>query len=68
LVKELVMEKVAKLPANLRSKVSDFVDILLAKEHDSEDEINRPVFGSGKGMFVMKPGFDDPLEDFKEYM
>ena len=25
-------------------------------------------FGGAKGMFVMSPDFDEPLEDFKEYM
>ncbi len=25
-------------------------------------------FGSAKGLIEMMPGFDDPLEDFKEYM
>jgi len=29
---------------------------------------NKAKAGSGKGMFVIKPGFDEPLEDFKEYM
>jgi len=24
-------------------------------------------FGSGKGMFIMHPDFDEPLEDFKDY-
>jgi prevent-host-death family protein len=28
----------------------------------------RPRFGSGKGVFRMAPDFDEPLEDFKEYM
>jgi prevent-host-death family protein len=28
----------------------------------------RPRFGSGKGVFQMAPDFDEPLEDFKEYM
>ncbi len=27
-----------------------------------------PKFGSAKGMFVMAPDFDEPLEDFKDYM
>ncbi|MPR35860.1 DUF2281 domain-containing protein [Salmonirosea aquatica] len=25
-------------------------------------------FGSWKGMFVMDPDFDEPLNDFKKYM
>ena len=29
----------------------------------------RPRFGSGKGLILyMAPDFDEPLEDFKEYM
>ena len=24
--------------------------------------------GSGKGLFIVSPDFDEPLEDFKEYM
>jgi hypothetical protein len=27
-----------------------------------------PKFGSCKGMFEMAPDFDEPLDDFKEYM
>jgi antitoxin (DNA-binding transcriptional repressor) of toxin-antitoxin stability system len=28
----------------------------------------RPKFGSAKGLLVMSDDFDDPLEDFREYM
>ncbi|MBK1986759.1 type II toxin-antitoxin system Phd/YefM family antitoxin [Sphaerospermopsis aphanizomenoides BCCUSP55] len=28
----------------------------------------RPKFGSAKGMVTMADDFDEPLEDFKEYM
>jgi hypothetical protein len=28
----------------------------------------KPGFGCAKGMFEMSPDFDEPLEDFKEYM
>ncbi len=48
--------------------VLDFVDFLLSKISHEKDKKNKPVFGSGKGMFIMKAGFDDPLEDFKDYM
>lgn len=65
---DFLSEKVAKLPANLKSEVNDFVDFLLAKSLQAKNTCNKPVFGSGKGMFKMKPDFDEPLEDFKEYM
>ena len=28
----------------------------------------KPKFGSGKGMFKMKKNFDEPIEDFKDYV
>ena len=59
--------KLAALPDDLKSEVSDFVDFLSSKRKKISDK-KKPIFGSGKGMFVMKPGFDEPLEDFKEYM
>jgi hypothetical protein len=64
----ILLEKVSKLPDNLKSEVSDFIDFLLQKMSKDKGQKNRPVFGSGKGMFVIKPGFDEPLEDFKDYM
>ncbi|MCP5107247.1 MAG: DUF2281 domain-containing protein [bacterium] len=33
-----------------------------------EKKKKTPKFGSGKGMFEPAPDFDEPLEDFKEYM
>ena len=65
----VLFNKLAALPEHLKAKVEEFIDSLLSKENKSFQKKNsKPVFGSAKGMFVMKPGFDDPLEDFKEYM
>lgn len=62
-----LFNKLANLPENLKAEVSDFVDFLATKQKNS-GERKKPVFGSGKGMFVLKPDFDEPLEDFTEYM
>lgn len=59
--------KLATLPDDLKAEVSDFVDFLATKRKKTAEK-KRPTFGSGKGMFVMKYDFDEPLEDFKEYM
>jgi hypothetical protein len=66
----LLQNKLEMLPESLKSEVSDFIDFLLSKNNKLEKDSGKrtPKFGSGKGMFVMKPGFDDPIEDFKEYM
>lgn len=31
-------------------------------------EKTRPQFGSAKGLIIIHDDFDEPLEDFKEYM
>ncbi len=40
--------------------VVQLVPVTLPKPH--------PRFGSAKGLIVVAEDFDDPLEDFKEYM
>ncbi len=30
--------------------------------------VHRPQFGSAKGLITMSDNFDEPLEDFNEYM
>lgn len=67
---QLLYSKLNQLPENLKSEVLDFIDFLLSKPKvpkESKDS-QVPKFGSGKGMFVMKDDFDEPLEDFKDYM
>jgi len=63
----VLLDKVSKLPDSLKSEVADFVDFLINKNKTVIGG-GKPVFGSAKGMFIMMPDFDEPLEDFKEYM
>lgn len=63
----ILYSKLAALPDDLKAEVSDFVDFLASKKRKVQER-KKPTFGSGKGMFVMKPDFDEPLEDFREYM
>ncbi len=62
----LLYNKLASFPDHLKTEAGDFIDFLASKAKQKPPK-NKPVFGSGKGMFVMKPDFDQPLEDFKEY-
>lgn len=64
---EKLLEKIASLPEELKHEVADFVDFLLNKTKE-ELPVKQRQFGYAKGMFVMKPDFDEPLEDFKDYM
>ena len=66
----LLYSKLSALPQHLRAEVADFIDYLATKYQDNQPASSRPKpqFGSGRGMFVMHDDFDEPLEDFDEYM
>jgi len=54
----------------MKAEVKDFIEFLeqkVKKEKKQQDK-PKPKFGSAKGMFVMHDDFDEPLEDFKDYM
>jgi hypothetical protein len=63
----LFYNKLAALPDSLKIQVSHFIDFLSSKRKKETDR-NKPKFGSCKGAFKIKKGFDNPLEDFKQYM
>ena len=44
----------------------DVIEILSAPEKTADMENPRKA-GWAKGMFVIRPSFDDPIEEFKEY-
>lgn len=55
------------LKPSLKKEVSDFIDYLLSKQN-KENKSRKPQFGCAKGRFKMAPDFDEPIDDFKEYM
>ncbi len=52
----------------LKQELVFFIDYLLNKQFTTQEEKRTRKFGCGKGMFVMSPDFDEPLDDFKDYM
>ena len=63
---QLYME-ISSLPADLKQEVSDFVQFLKQKAKAKKEPKARQ-FGYAKGFFKMSADFDEPLEDFKDYM
>jgi hypothetical protein len=63
----LLYQKISSLPPHKKQEVEAFIDSILKKK-DKKTTGKKAKAGSGKGLFVIKPGFDEPLEDFKEYM
>lgn len=68
--------KIELLPEHLKQQVLDYIEFLLSREPKGQPTQQpetpnpkfKPGFGGAKGMFVMSADFDEPLEDFKEYM
>ena len=72
MTKSLIWEKYQQLPAASREAAAKFIDFLLNESVKNAPEGNgakktRKGFGSCKGI-RLGPDFDEPLEDFKEYM
>ena len=67
-----LQKKIAKLPESLKLKIEDIVDALIdaeAKTFSSSQTQVKKGFGGGKGLIVyMADDFNEPLEDFKDYM
>lgn len=59
--------KINSLPADLKLQVADFIDFLLNKKKIETNQ-KKPKFGCAKGQIYIAPDFDEPLDDFKDYM
>lgn len=57
----------SSLPKELKKEVQDFIEFLKAKAR-KQKPVKQREFGAAKGFFVMHDGFDESLEDFKDYM
>jgi len=61
--------KISSLPDSLKSEVVDFIDFLRSRKKKLKSNAKKArVFGYAKGSITLKPGFDDPIEDFNDYM
>jgi ABC-type phosphate/phosphonate transport system substrate-binding protein len=58
--------KIENLPPDLQKEVEIFLENLLKKKKDKKNL--KPIFGSAKGEITISSDFDEPLQDFKEYM
>jgi len=72
-----LMKKIDKLPSQYLSEVFDFVEYLQYKAHNGYKTLDTPTkeksegrrgFGCAKGQIWIADDFNEPLEDFKDYM
>lgn len=70
---QVLIQEIHTLSDNLKEEVLHYVQFLKQKQTENTEtpkpRKNRErKFGGAKGMFVMTDAFDEPLEDFAEYM
>ncbi len=71
MIEQTLIQEIHTLPENLKQEVLHFVQSLKQKQTENtepEKPRKKRKAGSAKGMFVMTEAFDEPLEDFAEYM
>lgn len=59
--------ELSALPPDLKKEVQDFIAFLKTKAREQNTNKQRE-FGAAKGFFEMHNDFDEPLDDFKDYM
>lgn len=57
-----------QLPAEELQEVSRLIRDLLHKQSSPQDTTPPTGYGWAKGLVIVPPDFDEPLEDFREYM
>jgi Protein of unknown function (DUF2281) len=67
MTEELIIPKLSQLSEDLKVEVLHYVDFLLTKFEKKSVNVKRKA-GSAKGMIFMSDDFDEPLEDFKDYI
>lgn len=63
----IIQNKINFLSPVLLVELDKYIDSLI-KKSNNQNEIKEREFGCCKGMFVISDSFDEPLEDFKDYM
>ncbi len=65
---KLILSQIQQLPEKLRQEVLHYIEFLQAKYNAQNGKRKNRKAGSAKGKYKLAPDFDQPLEDFKEYM
>ena len=59
--------RISSLPKSLQDEVSDFMEFIIHKHKPKKSKVH-PKAGCMKGIFKMSSDFNEPLDDFNEYM
>ncbi|MBN2486439.1 MAG: DUF2281 domain-containing protein [Bacteroidales bacterium] len=59
--------RISTLPKSIQDEVFDFIEFLINKNKPKIAKVH-PKAGCMQGVFKMSKDFNEPLEDFSEYM
>lgn len=68
MTEELIIPKLYQLSEEMKVEVLHFVEFLQTKNTNQSQHMVKRKFGYAKGKYVMAADFDEPLEDFKDYI
>jgi hypothetical protein len=63
-----ILAQIQQLPEHLKQEVLHYIEFLQKKYVAQKQKNKYRKAGSAKGKYKLAPDFDEPLEDFKEYM
>ena len=63
-----ILAQIQQLPEQLKQEVLHYAQFLQTKYVAQNQKNKKRKAGSAKGKYKLAPDFDQPLEDFKEYM
>ncbi|MGL5033016.1 MAG: type II toxin-antitoxin system VapB family antitoxin [Microcystaceae cyanobacterium] len=67
-LEQAILIEIRELPIYQQQEVLDFTQFLKYKQFLSSSVQRSPLFGSDKGKIHISDNFDEPLEDFQDYM
>lgn len=63
-----ILDQLKAMPEPIKAEVLHYMDYLLNKHKQQVSQKKRPQFGYAKGDYKTSDDFDEPLEDFQDYM
>lgn len=63
-----ILAQLEKLPEQLKQEVLHYAEFLQKNYAAQFRKVKNRKAGSAKGKYKLAPDFDEPLEDFREYM
>ncbi len=78
MTEQLILHQLFLMPETLKQEILHYILYLstnynkqsfqVYQQNEPAMAFRKPTFGSAKDKYTLSPDFDEPLDDFKEYM